>query len=347
MEVITFFNNKGGVGKTTLAVNVASFIATQYEKKNRILFLDADPQANSTQMMIPDEIWEDFYGFDAKRPTIMNYLTSIEEGNSDVVYVDVPFKKTENRFAVDLIPGHPSLAIIEDILSDGWNKCISGDLGGFRKTNWLSLLKEYFKDSYDYLFIDVGPSLGALNRSILVNTDYIITPMGSDIFSLIGISNMSTWVRNWMNSYRTAVGLLHDKHNPVSIMKYPLNLNIENASRLVGFSIQQYVTKTFAEGGRRPIASYDKIIKNVPEAIETHLQVLIKNGLTIDDLNLGDIPYLYSLVPLAQTSKAPMYDLTRADGVVGGQSSSVKKYKEMLKVVCNKIRDNLGDSDAN
>ncbi|MBU5353184.1 ParA family protein [Paenibacillus barcinonensis] len=346
MKVITFFNNKGGVGKTTLAVNVASFIATQYKNKNRILFLDADPQANSTQMMIPDEMWGEFYGYEAKRSTIMNYLTSIEEGNSDVVYVDVPFKKGENRFGVDLIPGHPSLAIIEDILSDGWNKCISGDLGGFRKTNWLSFIKEHFKDSYDYIFIDVGPSLGALNRSILVNTDYIITPMGSDIFSLIGISNMSTWMRNWMNSYRTAIGLLHDKHNSASIEKYSLNLQIDKVSRLVGFSIQQYVTKTFKEGGRRPIASYDTIIKNVPEAIETHLQTLIKDGLTVDDLNLGDIPYLYSLVPLAQTSKAPMYNLTRVDGVVGGQTSSVKKYKEMIQVVCDKIRDNIGDTDA-
>ncbi|WP_164984975.1 AAA family ATPase [Ammoniphilus sp. CFH 90114] len=345
MKVITFFNNKGGVGKTTLAVNVASFISTQYGKK--VLFLDADPQANSTQMMIPEDKWQEFYGEDAKRATLMDYLAPIEEGDSSLSFIDGIYPHEDNRFNVDLIPGHPSLSIIEDILSDSWNKCVGGDLGGFRKTNWLRLLKQHYETSseYDYMFVDVGPSLGALNRSILVNTDFIITPMGSDIFSLIGVSNISTWIRNWMHSYSNAITLLFDKHDHQSVQKYPLNFDIESTSRLIGFSIQQYVTRTFVKG-RRPIASYDQIIRNVPSAIEHYLGYLIRDGLDIENLNLGDVPYLYSLVPLAQSNKAPMYNLTRTDGVVGGQTSSVKQYKEMLGSICDKILTNIGDKDA-
>ncbi|MDC0764938.1 ParA family protein [Brevibacillus sp. AG] len=343
MKIITFFNNKGGVGKTTLAVNVASFLATEYKKN--ILFLDADPQGNSTQMMIPEDDWENYYGEQATASTIMDYLAPLIEGDAGITFVDYVFSKEINRFEVDLIPGHPSLSIIEDILSDAWNKCTGGDLGGFRKTNWLNFMKEHYSDKYDYMLIDVGPSLGALNRSILLNTDYIITPMGSDIFSLIGVSNISKWIKNWMDVYENAIPIVLHKHGQQAVQKYPINFNINSTTRLIGFSIQQYVTRTF-KTGRRPIGAYDRIIQKVPDAITTNLGYLIHNGLDINDLNLGDVPYLYSLVPLAQSGKAPMYNLTREDGVVGAQYDSIRQYKEMLNIISTKILKNMGDLDA-
>lgn len=343
MKILTFFNNKGGVGKTTLAVNVASFLANHFNKK--VLFLDVDPQANSTQMMVPDELWLDYYGEEASKPTIMNYLEPIVEGDSGLQFIEEVYSSQSNRFNVDLIPGHPSLSIIEDIFSDAWNKSLGGDIGGFRRTNWLRQMKDHYFDKYDLMVIDVGPSLGALNRSILLNTDYILTPMGSDIFSLIGISNISSWIREWMQSYNNALHVLTDRHGQHAVRKYSFNFNISKTTRLIGFSIQQYVTRTFKDG-RRPIAAYESIISQVPAAIEKHLGYLIYDDLTIEDLNLGDVPYLYSLVPLAQASKAPMYSLTRSDGVVGGQTSSVKQYREMLLSITTKILRNMGEVHA-
>ncbi len=340
MRLLTFFNNKGGVGKTTLAVNVASYFTTRFGKK--VMFLDCDPQANSTQMMIPERHWLDYYGDEATKPTIMEYLSPFVEGDAKIEFIDHFYDRDVNRFKVDLIPGHPSLSIIEDILSDAWNKCLGGDLGGFRRTNWLNMFKQHYEEKYDYLIIDVGPSLGALNRSILLNSDFIVTPMGSDIFSLIGISNISSWIRSWMHSYSQAINVLRDRHSLQSVEKYPINQNVELTTRLIGFSIQQYVTRSFADG-RRPIAAYDKIIRQIPEAISTHLSYLFYSDLTVERLNLGDVPYLYSLVPLAQSSNAPMYNLTKAEGVVGGQISAVKKYREMLDVICQRILRNIGD----
>lgn len=343
MKVITLFNNKGGVGKTTLAVNMASYFSHHYKK--RVLFLDADPQANSTQMIIPEEIWENFYGESPDRETLINYLLPLKAGDSSLEFDVELFKKIENRFEVDLIPGHPSLSVIEDILSDAWNKCVSGDLGGFRRTNWLKGIIDHYNDEYDYMFIDVGPSLGALNRSILLNTDFVITPMGSDIFSLIGVSNIATWIKNWQGDYDNAISLMLKKDTTGVHKRYPINLTLNDSSKLIGFSIQQYVTKSFASG-RRPVASYDKIVSKMPTTIEEELEFLIPEGLTIDDLNLGDIPYLYSLVPLAQSAKAPMYNLTPSEGVRGAQGVSVKRYANMLNSICDKVLDNLGDKNG-
>ncbi|MGD9164332.1 MAG: AAA family ATPase, partial [Chromatiales bacterium] len=90
---------------------------------------------------------------------------------------------SENRFGVDLVPGHPSFSIIEDRLGAAWHDLQEGDLGGIRKTNWNLFLKDNIKNRYDYVLYDLGPSLGSINRSVLIGCDKFMTPMGTDIFS--------------------------------------------------------------------------------------------------------------------------------------------------------------------
>lgn len=345
MKTITFFNNKGGVGKTTLAVNLASYFALK--KNQRVLFLDIDPQANSTQLIVPEVLWNEFYGENPFCKTILDFLSPIQVGDSNLDLTPRPFRAAEDRFGIFLIPGHPHLSIVEDILSDSWNRTLAGDIGGFRRTNWLKSLTNHFDNDYDFLFIDAGPSLGALNRSVLLNSDFFVAPMGSDIFSLMGISNISIWIKKWINAYSNALSVLESQQedSAVKISKYPLNFDVNCTTRLIGFSIQQYITKTF-KGGRRPVASFERIIKQMPAAMTKHLGFLVHNNLTTDDLNLGDVPYLYSLVPLAQSANAPMFTLTYSDGVVGNQIDSVKKYEIMLDSIANKILRNIGEHNA-
>jgi cellulose biosynthesis protein BcsQ len=344
MKVITLFNNKGGVGKTTLCVNIASYLKKKCGQK--VILLDADPQANSTQMMIPEDRWNNFYEEQHSSATIMDFLAPLEEGDASIKIIEIPYKATDvdNRFGIDLIPGHPRLSIIEDILSDSWNKSVSGDLGGVRKTNWLKMLVESVKDNYDFMFIDLGPSLGALNRSILLNTDFVVIPMGSDIFSLVGIENISSWMRNWKRTYKNGISILEANNNPAVLQKYPLNLYKELKTQIVGFSVQQYFTKTF-KTGRRPVAAYDKIMSQIPDAIGKNLQEYIFNNLSIEDLNLGDVPYLNSIVPLAQSNNAPMYDLKGSDGIIGPQKQQVTKFEEMLNNICVRLLNNIGEKN--
>lgn len=344
MKVISLFNNKGGVGKTTLCVNIASYLKKNYGK--RIILVDADPQANSTQMLIPEDRWDNFYGEEHTSGTIMEFLAPLEEGDASISIVEIPYKSTDvdNRFCIDLIPGHPRLSIVEDILSDAWNKAVSGDLGGVRKTNWLKMLVEAVKDNYDYMFIDLGPSLGALNRSILLNTDFVIIPMGSDIFSLVGIENISSWMSGWKRTYKNGVDLLESNNNQSVLQKYSLNLDKELKTQIVGFSVQQYFTKTF-KTGRRPVAAYDKIMSQIPGSIHKNLHDYIFNNLSIEKLNLGDVPYLNSIVPLAQSNNAPMYDLTGSDGIIGPQKQQVQKFDGMLNNICARLLENMGDTN--
>lgn len=189
MKVISFFNNKGGVGKTTLTCNLAYHFARDLNQ--RILLIDADPQCNATILTLGEDraapmYWDELESDDRDAATnLWNVLAPIEEGDSSISGNIQPISKEINRFNVDLIPGHPRVSMVEDRLSAGWRETLAGDVGGLRRTNWATALGQMVQSQYDVVFIDLGPSLGSLNRSALIGSDYFMTPMGADVFSIL------------------------------------------------------------------------------------------------------------------------------------------------------------------
>ncbi len=338
MKSIAFFNNKGGVGKTTLSCNIASFLNERIGK--RVLLIDADPQCNSTQSILSDEICEKIYLSEDKNfKTIYSFVMPLEEGESRINLQNEPILASSNRFLTDIIPGHPRLSIIEDRLSEAWSRSQGGDIGGVRVTNWCNQLLINFKDRYDIIIFDIGPSLGALNRTVLLSSDYILTPFGCDIFSLLGIKNISQWVKNWNTLYERAIDFVNDQ-SPGTIDKFPIIETTKNKFRLVGYSVQQYVSRSFKDG-QRPVKAYDKIMQQIPSTITNSLDFLIPQYIKKQNLELGHIPYLYSLVPMAQSAKAPIHKLESKDGLVGSQYQQVKDYADLMENVCTKLLGNM------
>ena len=340
MKVVTFFNNKGGVGKTTTIVNLASYLSLEEGKK--VLLVDLDPQSNATQAVLPEKHWEEFYSLkESSKKTIYDYFQKIEEGEATLDEIGVPVSKSENEFEIDLIPGHPYLSIIDDVMSKAWMETLSCDKGGIRKLNWLNELKRQNQD-YDYIMIDVGPSLGALNRSTLLNTDYFLTPMASDIFSLLGVENIANWLNNWLVMYKASVENFRTRYtNAESFFESNrVNTNPEKTTRYVGYSIQQYSKRSF-QTGDRPTAAYEKIIQEFDNKILQSLFPYAKTGLTRENLKLGDIPYVYSVIPLSQTASTPIFRLDYSKGVRGNQASSVQKYKQYLSNIAEHFIRNV------
>lgn len=339
---ICFFNNKGGVGKTTLACNVASYLA----KKERlsVLLVDADPQCNATQLVLPDSLTQDIYGSAAgiaSVDTLREVLDPLLAGEATLAAAHRMARPATNRFGVSVLAGHPQIALLEDKLSGAWTDFLGGDLGGARVTNWNTQLLSHLKHEHDLIVYDVGPSLGALNRSILVGTDYFMAPMGCDIFSLIGIDNIAKWIHRWRESYDQAFIRCANQHGQ-ALQRYAPQMRASSAamSRFVGYTVQQYITKTI-RNEKRATAAFETILRKIPDEIHDALSPFVAPPLALNDVRLGDVPHMYSLVPLAQTAHAPIHDLTAKDGLSGGQYAQQVQYLEFIDTLATSLMANL------
>lgn len=331
---LAFINNKGGVGKTTLACNMAYHLSK--EGGRRVLVVDLDPQCNATQLLLSDDQWDELYGDlslkDDKR-SILHALRKIRRGDSGIDTTYVPVRS--ERFEVDVLPGHPSLALLEDTFSSSWESFVSGDLGGARRTHWVAELVRGAAD-YDLIILDAGPSLGALNRTVLVGTDYFITPTAADLFSLFAIDNIGEWIKKWTKKYTSGLTSVRDEFGTESEDAFPIGSSLE--ATYLGFTIQQYVSKTVSGGLRRNVNAYDKYKKQIPTKARKLAGLSSQNN---HDLDLGIVPHMFAMVPLAQARHAPIAALVTADGLRGAQISQQAKYRDQLEDIGSRLIKNL------
>jgi cellulose biosynthesis protein BcsQ len=323
---LAFFNNKGGVGKTTLACNFAAYASAL---GHQTLVLDLDPQCNSTQLLVSDDQWAEIYD-DVRASealSVMKALGPIRSGDSSVHTDDLPIIESD-RFGVDVLPGHPTLSIIEDTLGQSWADFGSGRAGGARRTAWVRALRAELDTTYDVIVIDASPSLGAINRAALIGADYFTTPMSADLFSLYALDNIAGWLHRWLgvydNSRRSAEREL-DSTGFADLL--PERLQISRG--FIGYTVQQYVSRT-SGGEVRKVKAYDQHRAEIPSHAE-ELEEL--SEFEVDELELGTVPNMFSMIPLAQSVHAPIDSLTTADGLRGAQVSQQARYAEQLEEI--------------
>lgn len=188
------------------------------------------------------------------------------------------------------------------------------------------------------MLFDVGPSLGALNRSVLVGVDYFVTPMGCDIFSIMGISNISAWLKSWEKTYSRGLESTREQWG-AEVDAYSIRDFDENPLRFAGYTVQQYVAKSIS-GERRPTKAYEKILKRIPSAIRKELDPFVDDDASDASLRLADVPNMYSLVPLAQDANTPIHGIGSKDGLVGSQYSQKETYVGFVCTLTESILEN-------
>ena len=285
MKTIGFFNNKGGVGKTSLVYHIAWMLA---EIGVRSIAADLDPQANLTSMFLEEErletIWEDRKGL-----TIYGAVSPQFDGKGDVT---PPFiEKIDDRMG--LLVGDLRLSGIEDQLSDAWPRCANGEERSFRVMSSFSRTIAAAGETFDaaVALIDVGPNLGALNRTVLLGCDHIVIPLRADLFSLQGLHNMGPTLRKWRNYWAET-----RSKNPDRGISLPSG----------DMAPAGYVVMRHSVTAGRPARAFGKWIERIPAAY--HKDILdnpagTPESIDSDPARLAVMKDYRSLMPLAQEAR--------------------------------------------
>lgn len=293
---------------------------------------DCDPQSNATQLLLREETWESIYENrnDSERRTLLRALRHIRAGDSGVE-TDLELHRSF-RFGVNVLAGHPSLSAVEDRLSASWAEFGSGFLGGARRSLWVRELVRSLAD--DVVIFDLGPSLGALNRSVLIGSDFFFTPVAPDLFSLYALENIGDWLEGWIKLYMDYVARLDATIDQRA--EFEIESFLPVSQGWAGYSVQQYVAKT-SKGKIRSVQAYDHYKQEIPERAGK-LKRFEAPSLVYREV--GVVPNMFSMIPMAQTAHAPIADLTTEDGVRGAQVTQQKRYVEQLTTMFEHLKTN-------
>ncbi|MBO5091738.1 MAG: ParA family protein [Clostridia bacterium] len=254
MQIITFANQKGGVGKTTSALNCAASLGVLGK---RVLLLDLDPQANSTSSL---GIAKNGLKF-----SIYEVLTG-KASDISLAIIETKYKN------LSIIPSNMSLASIEAELT------IQGGREAYLK-RILSSLEE--KDLFDYVIIDCPPSLGMITINALVASTGVIIPTQCEYFALEGLTQLMMSVKAIKSRYNPSlniIGILVTMFTPRFKLSKEVLSELENYyfglifDQKISRSIVASESSSFAE----PLYYYSKYSKISLEYMDVAKEIILR-----------------------------------------------------------------------
>ena len=297
MKRIALFNHKGGVGKTTLTINIADAFA---DLGKTVLLVDADPQCNLTSFYLDEAFLEEMLGEsdDGNGQTIWSAVKPVVEGRGGIAAI--PEIQVYDDRAIFLLPGDVLLSDYEEVLPEAWTECFARRTRGYDITTALTQVARQASANVgaDVCLFDVGPNVGALNRAILLDCDYLITPVAADLFSLRALTTVGRSIAKWINDWQTIRGLA----SPADKRRIPVGKP----------AFMGYITSAFkVNAGRNaanPHAEWErKIAPRVRDRIVRDLEAidaaLIPAG---GAYKIGGVKHFHSLAPEAQKHGRPI-----------------------------------------
>lgn len=323
MKIISLFNNKGGVGKSTLAFHLSHILA---EMGHKTLMIDLDPQCNLTIFGVEEErlhtIWqeedpfiddfetaraamtpEEFDSFTSAPRTIHFLLKPTEDGQSELSAYPPPIPLADR---LDIIPGRLTVHQFESKISERWSGAYLGDPLSIRTViNIRAIAEEYGRqNNYAFIIIDTSPSLGALNKIIISTVDGFLIPALPDMFSLYGIRNIGNSLKQWNKEFNTIYGLISTEKRS----RFP-----KNFVRFIGYTI--YNAKKYSGASNWDLAqAHANYAGQIPSTIEEFISEEVRSHLTQEQTNapIGGTAVMHShntWPSMAQKYKQPIWKI--------------------------------------
>ena len=218
VKTTAIVNLKGGVAKTTTAINMAAILAADYRK--RVLLIDADSQCNTTE----------FFGVNPLGANLAMVLRGVQHHEDPGAYAATCIRQTDFP-GIDLLPGDEALMDMD----------LSKVEAGTVNANVLRHLVESVRDKYDYILIDCPPAFNAASAAALVAADDVIIPIKLDAFSLRGMSNLLRQIKNMrrINPRLNVAGML-----PTMWYKDPQIVDAEDQLRKAGLRVFHHIRRS-------------------------------------------------------------------------------------------------------
>ncbi|OQX21335.1 MAG: cobyrinic acid a,c-diamide synthase [Candidatus Altiarchaeales archaeon A3] len=365
MKIISLFNNKGGVGKTTLAYHLACSLA---ELNYKVLMLDLDPQCNLTICSMNEEelhkIWkeEDSFidGFEESKNkadkekyeeinshtrTIHYLLKPTEEGTGELEKLPPPKNIRKN---LDLIPGRITLHMYEYKISERWSGVYQGDPLSIRTITKIRTLAIKYSEiyNYDFVIIDTSPSLGALNKVIISTVDGFLIPCLPDMFSLYGIRNIGKALSQWKSELETVYKLLSDEKRQYFPKKFVqfLGYTIYNAKKYKGKTEWDLALMHYNYAKQIPVT--------IKKCIATEVREHLTDEMISDPIGGTSVMHTHNTFPNAsQKYKLPIWDIPKCHnldlaenerasilGNISRYEDTKQAYKTFTEDLLNRIK---------
>lgn len=293
---LAIFNHKGGVGKTTLTINIASALA---ERGLGVLLVDSDPQCNLTSYLFDESVVDEFLATSDKPDgvTVWSAVRPFLDGDGSKAGKVTPFVAGETGCLV--VPGDIALTKFELELADCWGNMFQRNPRAFRGTSLLHSIADSIAAKYkiDYVFYDTGPNIGPLNRSILLGCDYFIVPGACDLFSVRALKTLGATLVDWITDYSTAV-LRAPPDVPLLTGRPKFLGYIPQGFRVYGNAMTSVASKY-----------HSRFVKQLREDIIQPLRTLDKSlaPANLTGAKLGEVRNFASLVQQAQGQGTPLW----------------------------------------
>lgn len=311
MTCIAVFSTVAGIGNTTLVYHLGHILANQ---GRNVLLVDCDPQATLTSLCLPEERVEAlWYGNPGQRPTIAS------SGFDATLHIE-PLGPN-----LALVPGDTALALLEHALAASWIDALKDQEDSVIKFSYLAHQIEVAARSHNaaIVLLDLGPSLGAINRAVLLAADFVLTPVTPSFQSIEGLQALGETLQEWRNLWQ------------------PIYCNRPEEEPLAGGSMLPlgYVVSQTGMRLSSPIHSYARWLDRLPGAYRQamHSGTGYPKSIADDPECLGLIHHYAGLMPLALDAREPMFDLRPADGAIGSHMDSVLRCRQDFERLAQQI----------
>lgn len=368
MRSISIFNNKGGVGKTTLSFHLAHILTA---RGKRVLMVDADPQCNLTLYCLPQtkiiDIWdqEDAYITNFQNATKQStenqiealyqqprslhfYLKPAQDGvETDTHHDAQPVALRDN---LHLVPGRLTFHEFEEELVFNWQGLFSEKPMSVRLATSVRRLASELdtKYHYDYVIIDTSPSLGRLNRLLVSTSDIFLIPCTPDLFSLYGIRNIGGALRQWKEEYYKLTLLLED----YNLKKFP-----PDSAKFAGYVILNARKRSDSSNSWQLSKAAYRYAQKIPDYIRKHIPD--ETTASVKDAGpIGGTAIMHShasMPSVSQQHHVPIWEVPNETNpndddyysVMGSRTAyeaTLRKYHDFAEDLETRITEILGDS---